>query len=312
MFYCLRPSPATIYSSSSSLFIKNKTTKPAPAVFHPCSSSLNFFTNCTVAFHFWKATVHFVKIKISIFFCLTPPPPTAFCSGNFSFSSHFFRNFFSLFFSLLSLCSLGFSVWTNETFGLKIFWGFWSTKISLSSEIFLGFSVVKHEKFLGFSVAGVVVVDSVVAWACRRGLLGFLLKHETGHGLKEMPTPRRREPPQPAAVACRARSLPVWRSPTAKPAAWGCRAWSRLVWRSPTAKPAAWGCLAHRNEFCKLICLGCWNFWVGLLEFWNFFRLLEFLGCWNFFLFGCFVWLLWWEIDLVGVGYFWWEVIIKK
>uniref|UniRef100_A0A2N9GEX7 Uncharacterized protein n=1 Tax=Fagus sylvatica TaxID=28930 RepID=A0A2N9GEX7_FAGSY len=39
-----------------------------------------------------------------------------------------------------------------------------------------------------------------------------------------MPTPRRREPPQPAAVACRARSLPVWRSPTAKPAAWGCRA----------------------------------------------------------------------------------------
>ena len=42
-----------------------------------------------------------------------------------------------------------------------------------------------------------------------------------GHGLKEMPPPRRREPPQPAAVACRARSLPVWRSPTAKPAAWG-------------------------------------------------------------------------------------------
>jgi hypothetical protein len=60
----------------------------------------------------------------------------------------------------------------------------------------------------------------------------------------------------------------------------------------PTAKPAAWGCRAHRNEFCKLICLGCWNFWVGLLEFWNFFGLLEFLGCWNFFLFGCFVWLL--------------------
>uniref|UniRef100_A0A2N9J8B1 Uncharacterized protein n=1 Tax=Fagus sylvatica TaxID=28930 RepID=A0A2N9J8B1_FAGSY len=27
-----------------------------------------------------------------------------------------------------------------------------------------------------------------------------------GHGLKEMPTPRRREPPQPEPVACRARS----------------------------------------------------------------------------------------------------------
>uniref|UniRef100_A0A2N9FYZ4 Uncharacterized protein n=1 Tax=Fagus sylvatica TaxID=28930 RepID=A0A2N9FYZ4_FAGSY len=26
-------------------------------------------------------------------------------------------------------------------------------------------------------------------------------------------TPRRREPPQPAAKPCRARSLPVWRSP---------------------------------------------------------------------------------------------------
>uniref|UniRef100_A0A2N9F205 Uncharacterized protein n=1 Tax=Fagus sylvatica TaxID=28930 RepID=A0A2N9F205_FAGSY len=42
-------------------------------------------------------------------------------------------------------------------------------------------------------------------------------------------TPRRREPPQPAAKPCRARSLPVWRSPTAKPAAWGCRARSLLV-----------------------------------------------------------------------------------
>uniref|UniRef100_A0A2N9G024 Uncharacterized protein n=1 Tax=Fagus sylvatica TaxID=28930 RepID=A0A2N9G024_FAGSY len=48
-------------------------------------------------------------------------------------------------------------------------------------------------------------------------------------------TPRRREPPQPAAKPCRARSLPVWRSPTAKPAAWGCRARSLLV--------------GHRNEF---------------------------------------------------------------
>jgi hypothetical protein len=55
--------------------------------------------------------------------------------------------------------------------------------------------------------------------------------------------------------------------------------------------------------------LGCWNF--GLLEFWNFFGLLEFLGCWNFFclvaLFGCCEKLIW-----MGVGYFWWEVVIKK
>ena len=44
-----------------------------------------------------------------------------------------------------------------------------------------------------------------------------------------------------------------------------------------------------------------------VLEFWNFFGLLEFLGCWNFFLFGCCEKLIW-----VGVGYFLWEVIIKK
>ena len=60
-----------------------------------------------------------------------------------------------------------------------------------------------------------------------------------GHGLKEMPTPlatpRRREPPQPAAKPCRARSLSVWRSPTAKPATWGCRTRSLLV--------------GHGNEF---------------------------------------------------------------
>jgi hypothetical protein len=90
-----------------------------------------------------------------------------------------------------------------------------------------------------------------------------------GHGLKEIPPrwPRRegettpacrgglpwrslpvwRSPTaKPAAVACRARSLPVWRSPTAKPAAVACRARSPPVWRSPTAKPAAWGRQACR------------------------------------------------------------------
>jgi hypothetical protein len=134
---------------------------------------------------------------------------------------------------------------------------------SLSSEIFLGFSVVKHEIFWGFLLPawwwlirwlglpdlGVVVVDSVV------GLIRWLIRWWLIR--------RRREPPQPAAVACRARSLPVWRSPTAKPAAWGCR--------------------AHRNEFCKT------------------------QRCWNFCLFGCCEKLIW-----VGVGYFWWKVIIKK
>jgi hypothetical protein len=75
--------------------------------------------------------------------------------------------------------------------------------------------------------------------------------------------------------------------------------------------------------------LGCWNFWVGLLEFGlgcRNFGLLEFLGwvagIWvgllEFFfvwllclvavkMFGCCEKLIW-----VGVGYFWWEVMIKK
>ena len=117
-----------------------------------------------------------------------------------------------------------------------------------------------------------------------------------GHALKEMPTPlatpRRREPPQPAAKPCRARSLPVWRSPTAKLAAWGCRARSLLV--------------GHRNEFGwspefhfakkgspSLLASPSFLTWL----------VVEILIC----LFGCCEKLIW-----VGVGYFLWEIIIKK
>jgi hypothetical protein len=69
---------------------------------------------------------------------------------------------------------LGFSSKTNETFGLKIFWGFCRTKISLSSEIFLGFERCEARKVLGVFCCRRGGGYSVVAWACRRGLLGFL------------------------------------------------------------------------------------------------------------------------------------------
>ena len=104
------------------------------------------------------------------------------------------------------------------------------------------------------------------------------------------PTPRRREPPQPEPMACRADShgrfgdprprLPVWRWPTAKAAAWGCHAGSLPVWRWPTAKPAAWGCRAHRNEFCSGV-VSQSRLFTGLLKFLH-------------------VWLLLWEINLGG------------
>uniref|UniRef100_A0A2N9GFE8 Uncharacterized protein n=1 Tax=Fagus sylvatica TaxID=28930 RepID=A0A2N9GFE8_FAGSY len=114
----------------------------------------------------------------------------------------------------------------------------------------------------------------------------FFYKPPHGHGLKEIPPrwPRREGETTPA---CRGglpwRSLPVWRSPTAKPAAVACRGdpcrsgghgqaccgglpcpipaglgvthgqaccgglpWRSLpVWGSPTAKPAAVACRAR-------------------------------------------------------------------
>jgi hypothetical protein len=59
---------------------------------------------------------------------------------------------------------------------------------------------------------------------------------------------------------------------------------------------------------------GCWvaGIWVGLLEFWvagilEFFWVAGIFGLLEFFLFGCCEKLIW-----MGVGYFWWEVVIKK
>ena len=116
-----------------------------------------------------------------------------------------------------------------------------------------------------------------------------------GHALKEMPTTlatsRRREPPQPTTKPCCARSLPIWRSPTAKPAAWGCRAQSLLG--------------GHQNEFgwspeFYFAKKGSPSLLASPSCFW---LVAEILIC----LFGCCEKLIW-----VGVGYFWWEVIIKK
>uniref|UniRef100_A0A2N9GW60 Uncharacterized protein n=1 Tax=Fagus sylvatica TaxID=28930 RepID=A0A2N9GW60_FAGSY len=194
-----------------------------------------------------------------------------------------------------------------------------------------------HEKFWGFSVAGVGV------FCCRRGeRRGFeRCDPRTGGdprtGCRSGGDPRPRLRPG-VAVPDPGRS---GGHPRLGPAAWGCRRGERRGFERcdprtggdprtgcrsggdprprlrpgvavpdpgrsgghPRLGPAAWGCRAHRNEFCKLICLGCWNFWVGLLEFWvaGIFG----LGCWNlgwvagiFFclvaLFGCCenVWLL--------------------
>ena len=121
MPHSFRPSLAAVYTPSSSLFIENKTTKLAPAVFQNYSSSLNFFTKCTVTFHFWKATVHFVKIKKLIFFWSDPTTTNCFLFRKFLSLLSFLRKFFSLFFFLLSLFSLLFALW-----GFLL----WSTKIS--------------------------------------------------------------------------------------------------------------------------------------------------------------------------------------
>jgi hypothetical protein len=48
----IRPSPVVVQIYSSSLFVENKSKNPAPAVVQMHSSSSNFFTKCTVAFHF--------------------------------------------------------------------------------------------------------------------------------------------------------------------------------------------------------------------------------------------------------------------
>jgi hypothetical protein len=124
------------------------------------------------------------------------------------------------------------------------------------------------------------------------------------------PTPRRREPPQPEPVACRAHShgLEVTHGQ-------GCRSGGDPRPRLPPGVAVPDPCRSGGDPrpslppgvtvptgaglICKLICLGCCNFWVGLLEFGlgccNFGI---FLGCWNFFagIFFClvalFVWLL--------------------
>ena len=110
-----RPSPAVIQNCSSSLFVENKTKKLAPAVIQTSSSSSNFFTKCTVAFHFWKATVHFVKLKNQFLSLLAPPLQLIFLP-NFSLSPLISSKNLSLLLicSLFSLCSFGgwfFSGW---------------------------------------------------------------------------------------------------------------------------------------------------------------------------------------------------------
>ena len=97
-----------MYISSLSLYVENKMKKPAPAIVQMSSSFSNFFTKCTVAFHFWKATVHFVFIKKSISPSGDHRLYWYFHPNFFSLSSHFIRNFLSLLLisSLLSLVSL--------------------------------------------------------------------------------------------------------------------------------------------------------------------------------------------------------------
>ena len=128
---------------------RDQNKNPGSSSLQNCSSSSNFFTKCTVAFQKWKATIHFVKIKKSIFFIRRPHRTNWYLfrkflsplisSQNFSLSSSLC--------SLFSLCSLLFGV-----FCLK------HENFSLSSENFLGFSVVKHD-------------SAWVFWLIRRGLI---------------------------------------------------------------------------------------------------------------------------------------------
>ena len=81
------------------------------------SSSSNFFTKCTVAFHFWKTTVHFVFIKK--LFSLDRSPPLIFQPNSFSLlsfhpklslSSSHFLSVLSALSSLFALSVVGSSV----------------------------------------------------------------------------------------------------------------------------------------------------------------------------------------------------------
>ena len=82
--------------------------KWTPTVLQNSSSTSNFFTKWAVAFHFWKAIVHFVKIKKINFFSPDPTHLNCYFFRFFSLSPLISSENFSLFFSfaLSSLCSL--------------------------------------------------------------------------------------------------------------------------------------------------------------------------------------------------------------
>ena len=105
-FLPLRPSLAVVYPYSSSLFLKNKSKNRPPAVVYINSSSLNFFTKCTVAFQKWKATIHFVKLKKSIFFISDPTHTNRYLFRKFLSPLISSENFSLFSLSLLSLLSL--------------------------------------------------------------------------------------------------------------------------------------------------------------------------------------------------------------
>ena len=95
--------------------------------------SSNFFTKWTVPFHFWKVTVHFVKIKKPFFISSDPTKANWYFFRIFSLSSHFFRKFLSSS-HLLSLLSALFSL-----FALSAFWVFcWSTVVAWAYRRFGG------------------------------------------------------------------------------------------------------------------------------------------------------------------------------
>jgi hypothetical protein len=126
------------------------------------------------------------------------------------------------------------------------------------------------------------------------------------------PTPRRREPPQLEPVACRAHShgLEVTHGQ-------GCRSGGDPRPRLPPGVAVPDPCRSEGDPRPSLppgvavptgmsfAASPSLSPWVAEISVWL--LLLEINGLLKF-LFGCCCWKLIW----VGVGYFWWEVIIKK
>ena len=99
-----RATPGVVYISFVSLFVENKIEIEGPTVVYISFLSLNFFTKGTVAFHKWKATIHFVSVfyPIKKWF-----HHRVYILCFFSFLS-FLSDFLSLSLALCSLFSFGF------------------------------------------------------------------------------------------------------------------------------------------------------------------------------------------------------------